>query len=271
MRPTLPHLPHPSGRALAAVILAAGVGLADPAAAGAAPSPLPTASGRWVPVPGLVIARDINDRGDVLGYDRDFRPVVWSPRGGGRTTVVETPGAASVVDLTDDGTVVGYASPTGGPEPYGPFVWRADRGTTFVPQPANEALEVQAANDRGAVVGHVSVTRADIGRIDFHAYIWTATAGLRDIDPHHPFSTALAVNDRGVVTGSYLTGPDGPRRAYRWTERRGFEDLGHPDPSAFQDVAGVNDEGVIAVTVGDDQLGQVVGRVQLWHPAAPTR
>jgi uncharacterized membrane protein len=360
MRSTPPRFPHRRRGALAAAaVLAAGVGLADPAMATAAPSPLPTASGRWVPIPGLVEARDINNRGEVLGYDRDHRAVVWSPRAGGHTTLIETPGFARVEDLTDDGTVVGYSSAVYGPEPYGPFVWRAERGVTFIPQPANHPMEVRAANDRGAAVGSFTFPRVDINRVDSHAFIWTETTGLRDIDADHPFSTAVAINDRGVVAGSYyadgsetpgafrwsasngfetlgtlggddvlpsaidrrgviagtatapdgadhvviwapgtgprdlgtvghgttrvsrndrgtiagayVTGPAGLRRAYRWTEHNGFEDLGHPDGAAFQDVAGINNQGVVAVTVGAEQLGVVSGQVHLWRPTASAR
>jgi hypothetical protein len=264
---------------------------------------------------------------------------------------------ASVVDLTDDGTVVGYASPTGGdPAPYGPFVWRADRGVTFLPQPPDQPIEARAANDRGAVVGHLAVPRPDTGSVDFQAYIWTAGRGMEVVDDVHPFSTAVAVNDHGVVAGSfgagdgtegafrwsatrgleilaslgggrpqpsaidergvvagtittpdgtdrvvtwtgtaptdigtigqghttvarndrdtiagtYLNGTDGARRAYRWTSRTGFEDLAFPEPGTTQQVAGINDRGVIAVTAGTDVLGQVVGDVHLWLPTAAT-
>jgi hypothetical protein len=335
----------------AAAVLATGVGLVDHA--DAATSPLPSVSGRWVRIPELVMAVDINNRGEVLGYDRDNRAVVWSPRAGGRTTVIDTAGFAMVEDLTDDGAVVGYAEPTG-PAPYGPFLWTPGQGVSFIPQPPGNPLEARAANDRGAVVGSLTVPRVDAGRVDFHAYIWTARAGLRDIDADHPFSSAVAVNDRGVVAGqfigsegdqggfrwsaahefealgtlggdrtrpsamdrrdviagtatapdgtdhvviwepgagptdlgtvgggttpvalndrgtiagAYLDGATGLRRAYRWTPRHGFEDLAFPDPSTSQDVAGVNNLGVVAVTTGDDVLGRVSGQVHLWHPA----
>jgi uncharacterized membrane protein len=328
-------------------------GLSD--GAGAATAALPTAAGRWTPIPALVRAVDINNRGEVLGYDRDHRPVVWSPAGGGRTTVITTRDAIDLEDLTDDGTVVGYASAVYGPEPYGPFVWRAATGLTLIPQPTGSYLEVRGANDRGAVVGHFSFTVAgDPLRMEGHAYIWTAEAGMRDLEPGHPWSSGAAVNDRGVVTGTYADASDpgttgfrwsagrgfetlaslggdrtepsavdshgviagtastadgtdhvvmwdglrptdlgtvglgttavalnnhrtiagayldeasGLRRSFRWTRRRGFEDLGFADRSASQELAGINDRGVIAVNAGEDVLGRVSGQVYLWRPA----
>ena len=62
-----------------------------------------------------------------------------------------------------------------------------------------------------------------------HAYLWDPTTGIRDLGTLGDDSIAYAVNDSGIVVGSYI--PNDGRIYYHgfiWTEATGMVDIGVP-------------------------------------------
>ncbi|TXF97041.1 hypothetical protein FVD38_22435 [Massilia arenae] len=89
-----------------------------------------------------------------------------------------------------------------------------------------------------------------------NAFVWSAGGGMLDIraEPGRGRSYGWAINNRGVVTGSF----GDSARPFRWSHAGGVEDLGVTP--AFQQPAGrvLNDAGLIAgVTTIDDEFTRV--------------
>jgi len=106
-------------------------------------------------------------------------------------------------------------------------------------------------NDAGQVAG-TSINERGIE----NAFVWSAGAGMLDIraEPNRGRSYGWAINNRGVVTGSF----GDSARPFRWSHAGGVEDLGVTP--AFQQPSGrvLNDAGLIAgVTTIDDEFTRV--------------
>ena len=106
-------------------------------------------------------------------------------------------------------------------------------------------------NEAGQIAG-TSVNEQGIE----NAFIWSAGGGMLDIraEPGRGRSYAWAINNRGVVTGSF----GDSARPFRWSHAGGVEDLGVTP--AFQQPSGrvLNDAGLIAgVTTIDDEFTRV--------------
>ncbi|MDY0964565.1 PKD domain-containing protein [Massilia sp. CFBP9026] len=89
-----------------------------------------------------------------------------------------------------------------------------------------------------------------------NAFVWSTGGGMLDIraEPGRGRSYGWAINNRGVVTGSF----GDSARPFRWSHAGGVEDLGVTP--AFQQPAGrvLNDAGLIAgVTTIDDEFTRV--------------
>ena len=94
-------------------------------------------------------------------------------------------------------------------------------------------------NDLGQVTG----SSTNVIGVE-HAYVWSAGAGMLDIGGvNQGYAEALALNNRGVVTGiaaqSALT-------AFRWSAASGIEDLGALAPGLSSVGLALNDAGLIA-------------------------
>jgi len=106
-------------------------------------------------------------------------------------------------------------------------------------------------NDAGQIAG-TSVNEHGIE----NAFVWSAGGGMLDIraEPGRGRSYGWAINNRGVVTGSF----NDSARLFRWSHAGGVEDLGVT--SAFAQPSGrvLNDAGLIAgVTTIDDEFTRV--------------
>jgi probable HAF family extracellular repeat protein len=226
-----------SALALAALF----TGTSDAAAAEPAGAP-----GDWVLVPGLTLAHDINNRGDILGRDDNGRTVVRSARTGG-LTVVDVPGFERLdgADLANDGRVVGTVTEIGG-QAQRPFVWRPDDGAQVLPAAPGYFNTATATNDRGMVVINRQVAPGEV-----HAFTWTARRGLTDIGGGYPWSLASDVNDQGIVAGTFRPTASAPERAFRWSATDGFTDLG--TSSGRSAAYGVDGRGrILGTSTGSD-------------------
>jgi probable HAF family extracellular repeat protein len=91
------------------------------------------------------------------------------------------------------------------------YVWSADAGATLLPKlTADPALDVWpwAINDAGVVVG-----MAEVSNHVWHAFVWDAAQGLRDLNglvtlpPNFILDRALEINDQGWIVGDGHFGP----------------------------------------------------------------
>lgn len=110
---------------------------------------------------------------------------------------------------------------------------------------------INGLNDAGQIAG-TSVNENGIE----NAFVWSAGSGMLDIraEPGRGRSYGWAINNRGVVTGSF----GDSARPFRWSIGSGVEDLGVT--SAFAQPSGrvLNDAGLIAgVTTIDDEFNRV--------------
>jgi probable HAF family extracellular repeat protein len=183
------------------------------------------------------IANWINNRSEAVGWaetiNKDpnpacaalqFQPVLW---GKTSTTLLQTfPGDPDGVaaSINDNGQVVG-ATGTCGP-------FSTDSGLFLVERhamlwEAGAAINLGnlggdglfgghhacAINNNGQVVGHSDLT----GDSTFHTFLWTWETGMKDLGtlPGDFASTAVSINDPGVIVGLSLDSNFNPR-AFVW-------------------------------------------------------
>ena len=114
------------------------------------------------------------------------------------------------------------------------------------------AVYANGLNDAGQVVG-TALNRVGVER----AFVWSARGGMLDptAGAGPRASYGMAINGRGVVTGSF----NGGARPFRWSATGGLQDLGStaafPAPSSGRVL---NDSGLIAgVTTIDEETTRV--------------
>jgi probable HAF family extracellular repeat protein len=121
-------------------------------------------------------------------------------------------------DINDVGMVTGSHRSNDAQSFHG-FVWTAANGATLLPHfGGNPLLDVRPAaiNNAGAVVG-----RAEAADQVWHAFVWDATHGIRDLNalvtPPAGFilDRALAINSRGWIVGDGHFGP-------QWSSSQAF-------------------------------------------------
>lgn len=177
----------------------------------------------------LSVATGINDGGEVTGRstvaDGRVHSFIWS-RSAGMRDIGLLPGTTEVWDpaINNRGDVV--ATAMGEPQPYPHAVrWRRsgaidDLGTlSGGPDGSSYA---RAANDAGMVVGN-SMTPS----YDYHAYVWTRSTGMVDIDTlGNHYSDPVGVSANGLVAGNFFVPPDNFTHIFAWTRANGMRDLG---------------------------------------------
>lgn len=112
-----------------------------------------------------------------------------------------------------------------------------------------DTVYVSDLNDAGQVTG---TSLNENGREN--AFVWSAGGGMLDLraQPQRDYSYGVAINNRGVVTGSFGESA----RPFRWSASSGVEDLGVtpglPSPSSGRVL---NDAGLIAgaITIDDER------------------
>jgi hypothetical protein len=123
-----------------------------------------------------------------------------------------------LVDLNDNGMVVGRISPAA--EPFNPraFTWTAARGLRILPGPATAAAN--AVNNLNWTVGWAGEP-ATASR----AALWTNSGARIHLGPPAQRSEAAAINLFGVTVSSAF-GADGLSRAMLWSPLGGALELG---------------------------------------------
>lgn len=169
--------------------------------------------------------------------------------------------------LATIGGVSGSLALTARRRPEQAFIWTRESGLTVMPVPAGTVSTIPSAiNDRGDVVGTMTFT--ENGRLQSHAFIWSASNGLRDLGTFAGtsrsfVSAATAVNVQGQVVGSTQPPGGGFSRAFRWSEESGMVELTSEEGDF--DAVGINASGSIAVTRGS--AGRPYYRAFRWTSA----
>jgi uncharacterized membrane protein len=161
---------------------------------GIRPGPDPSGSGY---VEGVAI----NDRGDVLAaaYQQDSTWVLftWSEKHG-VTGQLHLPGfglGSGPKVFNNRGEVVFSVQPVNAPTRS--YIWSAERGPRDLGTLGSGAF-VNALNDNSDVVGASSPQPGGPA----HAFLWTESGGITDLDPNVFAASAYAVNNDRVVGGA---------------------------------------------------------------------
>lgn len=220
-------------------------------------------------VPGLpagavsVEVTGINERDQIAGWMSvegadATRAFLWDRRRGMRDLGV-VPGHASLVAaaVNEAGTVVGSATDSETGESLA-FAWTRARGArTFDSSLGGVTSFAADINRRGQIVG-ASETASGA----FHAFLRDGNGDVFDLGAFPDgsgFSSATALNDRGQVIGTRVSGD--VQDGFIWDERRGMRPL-IPDSTAtaFPFPADINERGEV---VGD-MLGTEPQRAFRW-------
>ena len=163
-------------------------------------------------------ANDINEQGDIVGGgDTGFAAFHAYLLSEGTSVDLGTLGGneSAALAINRRGQVAGHSRIGGGgaPAKHAFFICEPGRmldlgtlgGTTSI---------AHDVNDLGEVVG---LSETTIGQP--HAFLWTATRGMRDLGTLGTASMALGINNRSEIVG-------GSGRAFLWSEQAGIVDLG---------------------------------------------
>jgi probable HAF family extracellular repeat protein len=173
----------------------------------------------------------LNDLGQVVGItlDAGFKEsaYIWSKHDGMRN-LGTLPGATETWNpvINNRSEVAGFSD--GDPLPYPiAFRWTAAGGMqslgALTTGPAANSY-AWAINDHGTIAG--DSLASDVGNT-YHAFVWTRTTGMVDIDTlgNHS-SSAVAISASGLVAGNYTNPPDNINQAFIWTRGYGMRALG---------------------------------------------
>ena len=201
-------------------------------------------------------ARDLNERGDVVGASYAVsaetgevrtRAVLW--RGGKTIDVGALPGRdmSEAVAINERGQVIGNGSEA--------FLWQNGKTNALGTLPGQQYSGAVAINDRGQVVGTSGSSfrndRGDTIGQSAHAFLWQ-DGSMTDLGvvPGDLASHAVAINNRGQVVG--VSHGDSTQTAFVWEKGKltGLPKLPRGGMSA---PTAINDRGQIVGWCGGRQ------------------
>jgi probable HAF family extracellular repeat protein len=188
---------------------------------------------------GIGTGRDINAAGQVAG-DYGTRAAVWTPNAGGGYTMTNigeqlpSGSLSSAYGINATGQVVGYYRfQAGGKWVAKCFVWtpvkaNATTGTvTTLPDFDGGFCVASDINSSGYVVGNANTATGEMHGFVWSPPTWGRLGKFRDLTPGGGMSSAVSINDAGVVAGQHVTATAG--NAAIWTPGGGgyvLTDLG---------------------------------------------
>lgn len=147
--------------------------------------------------------------------------------------------------ISDNGNVTGYSARRDGY--HRAFLWTASSGIRDLGTlPGDQYTIGYDVNDAGQVVGF-SGTETPNGVVT-HAFVWSASGGMKAIAGAGVQSVAFGINNRGEVVGGYDAGDS--YRAFVWSESAGLRDLGAPAGVTFSTAWAINDSGTVVGNFG---------------------
>lgn len=198
------------------------------------------------------VGMDIDDRGRVAGVmyapnQPEGVPFVWDATSGLSDLRGSDGVGGSLVATNAWGHAVGDVVSETTTTTAQPFFWTREGGRVYLGSLGGAYQRVKDVNDKDQVVGESNTgkRRAD-GTPIAHAFVWTATDGIRDLTPPgSDRSKAQAINNKGQMVGS-LTLSNGIAHAFLWEGKQEGVDLapGSADISAAEDI---------------NEVGQIVG------------
>ena len=201
----------------------------------------------------LSAASGVNAARDVVGMSHTAASLqhafFWTSASGMQdlTPNLTSAGGATAMAINTAGEVVGYYYPNGASNVVG-FSWTQAGGLQSFGAPGTLVF---AVNDGGTIVGQQLTARGYR-----HAFSYTQAGGMADLGTlGGDMSTALAINNKGWIVGTSLTGDEsGVLHGFLWTPSGGMQDLtalsrlsAGKQPYSLS----VNDYGDIALTTKD--------------------
>jgi probable HAF family extracellular repeat protein len=230
---------------------------------------------------GFSEARDVNERGEVVGFSETIRgrqtvhAFLWID--GVMSDIGEGPGSfesSRAFAINSLSQVVGSFTPPADPqreeqgqEPQA-YLWHGGFRRELGTLQGHTGSSALSLNDRGQVVGWSGAEAAGI----FEAVLWSEGRinGLGFL-PGDQLSMATAINNQGQVIG-WSASPEGSRRPFLWQEGL-MHDLSQALPFRegwrLREVAAINDRGWIAGTAEIDGNFRAVLLEPLWPLSAP--
>ncbi len=177
-------------------------------------------------LPATAAAYQMNSSGTVIGIYADIWGG-WILENGQFTEVVHPSGEVQLAGINDQGTVFGfYEAVVGGPERVG--FSRAANGTItdyIFPAPDVFATRFYSGNNGGDMVGSYETTSS----MTREAFLRNKKGQSTDITPPTSvFAEATSINDKGVVTGYFVSALDGTFHGFQY--KNGVHTIiDHPD------------------------------------------
>ncbi|MGA7924632.1 MAG: hypothetical protein WCA20_01400 [Candidatus Sulfotelmatobacter sp.] len=140
------------------------------------------------------------------------------------------------------------------------LLWDHGKVTNLGSLGGNFGNQAHGMNNRGEVVGASDLAGDSV----FHGFVWSQSTGMRDIPPVEgdKYSVALAINDRGVVTGVSIDATFTTLHAFVVVDRvpTDLNTLISADsPLQLQTACGINSRGEITGLAVEKSTGQYRG------------
>jgi probable HAF family extracellular repeat protein len=148
-------------------------------------------------------AYSINARGQVVGESATFTGIhafLWEAGTGMRDLLALSGPNSAAWGINARGQVVGTATSWIGRDSLG-FLWEASTGIQFLYPLSGRFSAASGINALGQVVGYSST---DVWSLTFHAFLWEAGSGMRDLGTlgdRYTDSYATGINDGGQIVG----------------------------------------------------------------------
>ena len=150
---------------------------------------------------GFTFVVAINDKGQVLGRDKQNPICIWDKQNG--LTVLNVPTNHLVDAFNNSGQIAGGFQPANGV--VHAFIWDANNGLVDLGTLGGRTSQVSAMNDLGQVIG---LSRDPKGQ--WHSFFWDTDTGMLNLsastnDPNRSFR-ALGINNAATVVGYTVDG-----------------------------------------------------------------
>lgn len=192
---------------------------------------------------GFTFVVAINDKGQVLGHDKQNRICIWDKQNGLRVLNVPKEAANRLVDaFNNSGQIAGSFEPANGQRHA--FIWDPNNGLVDLGTLGGSTSQIEAMNDSGQAIG---ISRDPNGR--WQDFFWDTDTGILNLsastnDPNRSLK-AHGLNNAGTLVGYTRNG----RRftAVAWDSDKGLVPLAIPPGSNSISMAcRISDNGKIA-------------------------